>query len=352
MVEEGGAPTVDGSVIIIDSSATEATRIDGFVIRGGHGFAAGGIFIGGSGPVIANNTIIQNLGGVGGGILITNYKITPPQVHPTITGNTIMYNYGSETGGGIVVLGSERLVSYDPVAPLITGNYISRNGSALHGGGIGIFGHAAPRVTNNAILGNVAAYDENNYMGNGGGIYATSRDVDDAPLDFAVCAPVIVGNVIAANGANFGGGVHLWDTDAEHGGTPVLTNNTVVGNNGTGISWMTTYPVIQNNLVAYNTRGLEQGNAQSPPTALRNNCVYGNELWEQDTNYNGLADKTGTDGNISADPLMANHRTGNFHLQTDSPCVDAGYSAAIEGGWTDIDGQARIIGSGGRHRGR
>ena len=100
----GSAPTVDGSVIIIDSSATEATRIDGFVITGGHGFAAGGIFIGGSGPVIANNTIIQNLGGVGGGILITNYKITPPQVHPTITGNTIMYNYGSEIGGGIVVV--------------------------------------------------------------------------------------------------------------------------------------------------------------------------------------------------------------------------------------------------------
>jgi hypothetical protein len=342
----GGEPTVDGSVIIIDSSATEATRIDGFVITGGHAFAAGGISIGGSGPVIANNTIIQNLGGVGGGILITNYKITPPQVHPTITGNTIMYNYGSETGGGIVVVGSERLVSYDPVAPLITGNYISRNGSALHGGGIGIFGHAAPRVTNNVILGNVAAYDEANFMGNGGGIYATSRDVDDAPLKFAVCAPVIVSNLIAANGANFGGGIHLWDTDAEHGGIPVVTNNTVVGNNGTGITWMTTYPVLQNNLVAYNSRGLEQGDAQSPPTALRNNCVYGNELWEKDTNYNGLADQTGIDGNISTDPLMANYRAGNFHLQTGSPCIDAGYSAAIGSGWTDIDGQARIIGSG------
>ena len=58
------------------------------------------------------------------------------------------------------------------------------------------------------------------------------------------------------------------------------------------------------------------------------------------------ADQTGINGNISADPMMANYQTGNFHLQTGSPCVDAGYSAAIEGGWTDIDGQARIIGSG------
>ena len=160
-----------------------------------------------------------------------------------------------------------------------------------------------------------------------------------------VCAPVIVSNVIAANGANFGGGIHLWDTDADHGGIPVVTNNTVVGNNGTGISWITTYPIIQNNLVAYNSRGLEQGDSQSAPQALRNNCVYGNELWEKNTNYNGLADQTGINGNISADPKMANYKIGNFHLQTGSPCIDAGYSAAIGNGWTDIDGQARIIGN-------
>ena len=80
-------------------------------------------------------------------------------------------------------------MTYDPVAPLITGNYISRNGSALHGGGIGIFGHAAPRVTNNAILGNVAAYDEANFMGNGGGIYATSRDVDEPPWNLPYAPP-------------------------------------------------------------------------------------------------------------------------------------------------------------------
>jgi parallel beta-helix repeat protein len=345
---DGGSatePTVNGSVIIIDSSATQDTRIDGFIITRGHGIAAGGVFIGGSGPVIANNTITQNFSNVGGGILISNYKIIPPQVHPVITNNTIAYNYAIEAGGGIVVVGSERLVSYNKVSPVISRNNISRNVSALHGGGIGIYGHAAPQITNNYIFANTAAYDEVTFMGNGGGIYATSRDVDDAPLQFTVCAPVIVSNVIAANGANFGGGIHLWDTDVEHGGIPVVTNNTVFGNNGTGISWMTTNPIIQNNLVASNSRGLEQGDAQSAPQALRNNCVYGNELWEENTNYNGLADQTGINGNISADPKVANHKIGNFRLQTGSPCIDAGYSAAIGTGWTDFDGQARIIGS-------
>ncbi len=346
-LDGGGATgtTVNGSVLIIDAGATQATRIDGFVITGGHGIAAGGIYIGGSGPVIANNTITQNFSNVGGGILISNYKITPPQVHPVITNNTIAYNYAIEVGGGIVVVGSERLVTYDPVSPTITRNNISRNVSAFHAGGIGIFGHAAPQIANNYIFGNTAAYSEATFMGNGGGIYATSRDVDDAPLQFTVCAPVIVSNVIAANGANFGGGIHLWDTDVDHGGIPVLTNNTVFGNNGTGISWMTTKPIIQNNLVAYNSRGLEQGESQDAPQSLRNNCVYGNELWEANTDYNGLGDQTGINGNISADPKMANYKIGNFRLQTGSPLIDAGYSAAVGGGWTDFDGQARIIGS-------
>jgi parallel beta-helix repeat protein len=348
VLDGGGAssPTVDGAVVIIDSLATQATRIDGFVITRGHGFAAGGIFISGSGPVITNNIIRGNLGSVGGGILISNYKITPPQAHPVILNNTIIDNHAVEAGGGIAIVGSERIVSYNPVSPLISQNYITRNLSEFHGGGIGIYGHAAPQINNNYIIANTAAYSETYFMGNGGGIYATSRDVDDTPLQFTVCAPVIVSNIIAANGANFGGGIHLWDTIVDHGGIPVVINNTVVGNNGTGMSWLATNPIIQNNLVAYNTRGLEQGDSQSAPQSLRSNLVYGNELWEKNTNYIGLGNQTGINGNISTDPKMANYKIGNFRLQAGSPCIDAGYSAAIGSGWTDIEGQARIIGSG------
>ena len=47
----GDEPTVNGSVIIIDSLASQETRIDGFVITGGHGIAAG--FLGSQG--IDNN---------------------------------------------------------------------------------------------------------------------------------------------------------------------------------------------------------------------------------------------------------------------------------------------------------
>jgi hypothetical protein len=337
-------PPESGSVITIDTGATQATRIDGFRIIRGHGMAGGGISISGAAPTITNNTIQNNTGSVGGGILISNYKITPPQSHAVVTNNTIVDNYAVEAGGGIAIVGSERIVSYDRASPIISQNNISRNISEFHGGGIGIYGHAGPQVFNNMILANTAAYAEENFMGNGGGIYATSRDVDDAPLQYTVCAPVITSNVIAANGANFGGGIHLWDTDTDHGGIPVLTNNTVVANNGTGITWITTNPVIQNNLVAFNARGFEQGDAQSPATAFRNNSVYGNQLWEENSNYAGLSDQTGTNGNISTDPLLANYQIGDFHLRIGSPCINAGYTPVIGSGWVDIDGQNRIIG--------
>ncbi len=349
IIDGGGGPfptpPESGSVVTIDSGAGQAMRIDGFRIIRGHAMAGGGISVTGAAPVITNNTIQNNTGSVGGGILIYNYKITPPQSHAVVTDNTIVDNYAVEAGGGIAVVGSERIVTYDRASPIISRNSILRNISEFHGGGIGIYGHAGPQVLNNMILANTAAYAEADFMGNGGGIYASSRDVDDTPLQYTVCAPVITTNVIAANGANFGGGIHLWDTDVDHGGIPSVTNNTVVANNGSGISWITTSPVVQNNLVAFNSRGFEQGDAQSPATTFRSNSVYGNQLWDENTNYTGFADQTGANGNISADPLLANFKIGDFHLRTGSPCINAGHTPAIGAGWMDIDGQDRIIGA-------
>ena len=61
---------------------------------------------------------------------------------------------------------------------------------------------------------------------------------------------------------------------------------------------------------------------------LRHNCVYGNAAY----NYSGLADPTGTDGNISVDPGLASAALGNIHIQPGSPCVDAGDDTAVQAG--------------------
>ncbi|MCC6484011.1 MAG: hypothetical protein IT209_04110, partial [Armatimonadetes bacterium] len=48
---------------------------------------------------------------------------------------------------------------------------------------------------------------------------------------------------------------------------------------------------------------------------------------------------------ISADPLFADRANGDFHLQSASPCIDAGLDSAVPS-WllTDMDGQPRISG--------
>jgi len=54
-----------------------------------------------------------------------------------------------------------------------------------------------------------------------------------------------------------------------------------------------------------------------------------NDVWNNDINYDGtLGNQTGTDGNISADPLFCGIiHTGNFYLQGVSPCAGANVPA-------------------------
>lgn len=341
------SPPEVGSVVYISGGAGRATRVDGFVITNGHAIGGGGILIEGSGPTIANNTIWQNRAGIGGGIGISNYDFVPPTIsQPVITDNKIFDNSAGEGGGGIAVIGAARLVSYDPAAPIISRNIISQNTSSDDGGGIGCYGHTAAVISDNFIVANAAADSENNFAGGGGGIFATSRDLDDEPISYAVCAPVIISNAICANGGYLGAGIYCWDTDVEHGGIPVITNNTVMSNNGIGIYWKETSPVMTNNLVAFNPWGLQQpADAPTSPT-ISHNCVYGNSIRGERTDYNGIADQTGLNGNISIDPFLANTRIGDIRLQPGSACIGAGSSAAVSPDWKDLQGEDRIQGNG------
>jgi hypothetical protein len=60
-------------------------------------------------------------------------------------------------------------------------------------------------------------------------------------------------------------------------------------------------------------------------------------VWSNTTaNYSGLADPTGSDGNVSLDPLFVEGPLGSYYLSqvaagqaADSPCVDAGSESAV-----------------------
>jgi hypothetical protein len=184
----------------------------------------------------------------------------------------------------------------------------------------------------------------------GGGIFATADDLDGRPHPTAVSAPVIINNVIAANGGKRGGGITVIDSN---GGVPRIANNTLVANNGSGVFWgssalegVVTRPVILNNIVAFNTWGLEKAAGTPTNPNIEFNCVYGNTLQGKPGNYRGLEDLTGTQGNISVDPMLAHYRFANTHLQPSSPCIDAGKIPVGVESWQDIDQQSRVAGGG------
>jgi hypothetical protein len=336
--------TNSGAVLTITAGAGLETRVDGFYITRG----TAGISCSMSSPTITNNFVYSNSSS---GIYIGNYKFTSSTdyVFPVISHNTIIYNTASY-GGGIHIYGARGLVSMPSSAPQITNNTIGWNTASSTGGGIGSYGHSSPYIADNTIFANSAAAGDD-FTGGGGGIFATALSEGNEHVDFAVSAPKIINNIITANaggqltnGVHTGGGIHVKETDI---GVPFIANNSIVANHGAGIWFSTSFgnyaPNIQNNLVAFNTWGLEQlGDTYSP--IIKNNCVYGNVLQGKDTNYQGIANQTGLNGNISADPKLENYPFGQIHLQPDSPCIDAGSDDIVEEAWQDIDGQARIQG--------
>jgi trimeric autotransporter adhesin len=293
-----------GKVVTSPTGATSSTRIDGFTIRNGEAYAGngGGVYCYQSSPTIRNNTIRDNgAGDYGGGIYCY-------QSSATITNNIFVNNGGSDDGGAIYCYKS---------SPLIAGNTMKSNRAGYNGGAITCSTESAPLITGNLIAGNTAPT-------NGGGIYCYQAN------------PIIVSNVITGNRASSdGGGLYC------NSSSPLLANNTFMRNDAFGdggaIHCNLSSPTIADCIIAFNSSGVCREGVGMP--VLRNNCVYAN------TNYgfSGITDPIGTDGNIAADPKIAGAAFGNTHIQPDSPCRNAGANDVVQAGWTDIDGQERIL---------
>ncbi len=378
-----GVNAFGGGLYMVNSSPTIAnnTITGNGASRWGIGYG-GGLYLSGSSATVTNNTISDNNAGrYGGGLCLSGLSATV--ANNTITGNTTEDEISR--GGGLYITGGTPsatitdnmiadnsadkggglYVSYSP--PTITDNIITANGARL-GGGLYLDHHSAT-VTNNAIAGNRSS-------GSGGGIYLeeTSPTIasntitgnaasgNGGGLSMYQSPATIANNTFTANGSGSqGGGLYAFDsapmiannafTDnsaADKGGglclsygSSTVTNNTIVKNGarlGGGLFFYLSSPTIANTLVAFNSSGIAGGSTAT----LRNNCVFGNTTYD----YSGLADATGTDGNISEDPYLADPQHGVVHIQPDSPCMDAGSSADASGDF-DIDGDPRTLPVGG-----
>ncbi|MCX6344450.1 MAG: right-handed parallel beta-helix repeat-containing protein [Armatimonadetes bacterium] len=320
-----------GSVVRFSANAGTTNILDGFTIRNGKASYGGGIYCYYSSPVISNNTITGNSASgslyvYGGGIYCSGGS--PTILNNTIVGNTAITSNGYSYGGGISCSSGSPMISNN----VISGNTASSGNGYSYGGGAQCT-NGSPMISNNVISGNTAS--SGNGCPYGGGIYCSGG------------SPTISNNTVASNSArsntgyaSFGGGIYY----SSHSS---ISNNTIVlntassdkdsyGSAGGGIHIYLYAITISNNIVAFNSSGIAEGD--SVPT-LKNNCVYSN------TYYNYSSHLSPSTGDIATDPLIVVSVGGVFHIQPNSPCRNAGNNSAPGMPSTDIDGQARPEGS-------
>ena len=117
-----------------------------------------------------------------------------------------------------------------------------------------------------------------------------------------------------------------------------VANNTFHGTDGIFVAGGDA--VIANNVVVNGTVGISVNSGVTPE--LRANDVFGNATsLVENTNYLGIPDPTGSDGNLSLDPQLADVLGDDFRPRPGSPVIDAGSDADVVSE-QDLDGDARI----------
>jgi hypothetical protein len=215
--------------------------------------------------------------------------------HSTVYNSTIMGNQATKDGGGAF---ESQLYN----CSILTN-------SATEGGGAYF-----SVLTNCLISGNFASY-------NGGG-------VDDGS------------NYNCAFSGNYGeqGGAGAFTTFYDC----LLVSNTAYNGGGADNSSLYNCTVVDN--VATNNGG---GVDDDVSGTINNSIVYYNNAPAGSNWYSAIfsfsCSMPATSGVITNEPAFVNLAAGDFHLQSNSPCINAGKNAYVT--WaTDLDGNPRIVG--------
>jgi beta propeller repeat protein/parallel beta-helix repeat protein len=252
-----------------------------------------------------------------------------------LTGFTITGGYGtviSEVGNniywgaGIFCFGTSPTIKGNIITDNIGPIEVMGNQKLCYGAGIGTFQSGAT-IANNIIKNN---------SGYAGAIFIAGDD--------KVC-----NNLIYDNSAVIGGGVIQFSGR--------LINNTIVGNDTNASAQAGSGPggnlyividnqfppgqVLNNIICNALSGGGISGEGDIDGSLISFNNVWGNAQG----NYMQLPDMTGTYGNISENPMFVDEQAKDFHLQMDSPCIDAGDPDYVPYPWQlDIDGDNAVMG--------
>ena len=338
--------TVRGGGVYVNASAMVRDNVvhDNYsAYRGGSTSAdGGGIYVNEAAATVRGNWVYENAADDwGGGIYVVHTAGGAVVEYNRVYSNTVKGT--GKGGGGIYTLGSYDVSS----GPTIQYNIVSSNTVASGSDGGGIYVQYYSLVQGNTIY--------NNSASNGGGIAASWSDhylADPLPV------PVIGRNRIYGNDASSdGGGVFAFTRspikiennlvyDNTHGDgihlkiAALVQNNTIYGNTGDGLYRGSGYdssaliPTIRNNIIVSNTGyGIYSG--------IGVVATYCN-VWGHTIPYN--SNVTAGTGIITDTPPLFVSPGADFHLQTDSPCIDMADPDPNNYPAEDYDGVDRPIG--------
>ncbi len=208
--------------------------------------------------------------------------------------------HGSGTDGSVI---------YMEPGSTIDGFTITGSGSEYFDSGIW---HSEGQVT----------IRHNRFAGNSMGLFSWCWNPD--------CGAVaIIENSIFAGNSRAG-------VDANNEPVHHIVNNTVVGN-GRGLVLNNAASIAENNIIVQNSSDGLVGNDRNP-------TVRYNDVWSNGRDYLGVSPGP---GDISANPRFVNPSTGNYHVRSGSPAIDAGNPAKA---YRDPDGSRNDMGAyGGPH---
>ena len=341
----GGLWVTDGREGVIDGNRFEDNHASG---------DGGGVYLSRSRGIFQNNHLEGNVADDDGGGLRV-YVSTA-----TIIGNTMVENSAVDDGGGCKLSHSKSVFEDN----ILVGNVAGQEGGgfeldndhsdivrlyaqgnrARFGGGLHMAtAHRGHFLADSEFIDNIA--DDC-----GGGVYMNNeahvlevRNVsfvnNRAPRGGAICSVLIPGvysNLqFYGNRASQGGGALYMENS-----TSTLSYSTFVGNgapNG-GAILVTAGSATVTGLIATRSQG---GADVSFEGGAAVNWAYSNVFGgEAGAAFAGLADPTGQNGNISADPGFRDEAMSDYRLGPASVCVDAG-----DPGHTDVNGSRSDMGA-------